>query len=135
MFATVFLACFEPSSGAMSYVCAGHESPILVRPSGLQDLEVTGPAIGIFPNATFSSLRTQLQPGDVMVAYTDGLTDARSPDQTSWGSEGLRNVLRELQGNGLEASVWVKAITERVYAHIDREDQFDDLTLMVLRAL
>jgi serine phosphatase RsbU (regulator of sigma subunit) len=135
MFATVFLACFEPSSGAMTYVCAGHESPMIVRPSGLQALDVTGPAIGIFANASFSSQRTQLQPGDVMVAYTDGLTDARSPGQKSWGSGGLRGMLLELQGQGLEASAWVKAMTERVYAHIGTEDQFDDLTLMVLRAL
>ena len=135
MFATVFLAAYEPQLHRLQYVCAGHETPFLRRRNAVESLQVTGSAIGIFPTARFSSCSLELVPGDVLVAYTDGLSDARSPQGKALGQMAVRELLEHNVNPEHTAQHWLELFKQRAFAHMQKEEQFDDLTLMVLKVL
>lgn len=135
MFATVFLACFDPATNRLTYISAGHEPTMLMHRGGITRLEEGGGgAIGIFPGAQYHAGSCNLAPQDVLVLYTDGISDARSPTDTSFSLNGLEACLQELPPQ-LPASAIADHIRTRVRAHIASASQFDDMTVMVLRLL
>jgi serine phosphatase RsbU (regulator of sigma subunit) len=134
MFATVFISAVHKLSGAVSFVCAGHESPVVVSPRSLTLLDsVSGPAIGLFPDVTYSASSFQLDPGDALVVYSDGLVDARDPADHGWGIDRLRALLGVTRVNS--AQQLLTAIISTVDDYMDGNEQFDDLTVMVFRWL
>ena len=134
MFATLFVCAVEKSTGCVTYVCAGHESPAVLRQSGVELLDsVSGPAIGLFEGALYVAYATTLSPGESLVIYSDGLIDARSPANESWGLDRLRNLL--VASPRLAAQDLMSAIVSSVDGHMSGADQFDDLTVMVFRWL
>lgn len=132
MFATAFIAALDPESGALSYISAGHEMPMISVSDGLRSLEPTGPAIGLFPGCSYGIGHDQLAPGDYLVAYTDGLTDARSPDDASFGHEALKDFMLHSRGSQPSAATIRADLLAAVQVHMAGADYFDDLTLMVL---
>jgi serine phosphatase RsbU (regulator of sigma subunit) len=135
MFATVFLACFDPATNLLTYVSAGHEATLLMHSKGITRLEEGGGgAIGIFPGAQYHAGSCNLVPQDVLVLYTDGVSDARSPTDTSFSLDGLEACLQELPPQ-LSASAIADHIRSSVRSHIASASQFDDMTVMVLRLL
>ena len=134
MFATVFVASYSYKNNSLSYVCAGHELPIIIRSEGLEILKSTGPAIGLFPEAKFEVNQIKFYPGDIIFAYTDGLTDARSPTDTSWGVKNLKDAINAETNNSCSAKELLTNIVSEVTKHIDTAEQFDDLTILVLKA-
>jgi serine phosphatase RsbU (regulator of sigma subunit) len=134
MFATVFMASYSHKDNSLSYVCAGHELPIVIRSEGLEVLKPTGPAIGLFPEAKFNVNQINFNPGDVIFSYTDGLTDARSPENISWGIENLKNAIKAEDHNTCSAQDLLSNIANKSFKHIDTAEQFDDLTIFVLKA-
>lgn len=134
MFATVFIAAVHKPSGRASYICAGHESPVLVSARGLSMLDtVSGPAIGLFGGVSYPVYSVNLQPGDALVVYSDGLVDARDPQNVGWGIDRLRALLEVTRVN--TASQLMATIVSRVDAYMAGADPFDDLTVMVFRYL
>jgi serine phosphatase RsbU (regulator of sigma subunit) len=136
MFATLFVASIDPASSRLSYICAGHEMPFILRSqsgSPLERLEVNGPAVGVFPNATYAVNHISLRPGDLLFAYTDGLTDARSPDGTAWGLVNLESELAMLQSQQASAQDVISQILSAVNAHMGGAEPFDDLTMLALK--
>jgi sigma-B regulation protein RsbU (phosphoserine phosphatase) len=134
MFATVFIAAVNKKTGLVNYVCAGHESPVVRRSTGLEMLAaVSGPAIGLFAGSEYSVASTTLTPGDVLVIYSDGLIDARSPGNEGWGVQRLRALLDAIDVES--SSQMMRAIVTSVDDHMAGADQFDDLTVMVFRWL
>ena len=132
MFATVFIAAIAKDTGVMSYVCAGHEPPILLSVKGTEQLErVSGPAIGLFSGADYRAYSLALQPDTTLIIYSDGLVDARNADNESWGSGRLHEILPGL--HGASASQLMNAVIADVEEHMSGFEQFDDLTVMVLR--
>ena len=134
MFATMFLAHFCPATGRLSYVSAGHEAPLLRQGKICHRLTGSGPAMGIFQGAGYALGHAQLGTGDVLVAYTDGIIDARSPANVSFAIEGLEASLLALP-EGLGAGQIAEAIRADVRRHVDTAAQFDDMTMMVLRVV
>lgn len=134
MFATVFMASYSYKENTLSYVCAGHELPIIVRAEGLETLKPTGPAIGLFPGAEFKVNQINFYPSDIIFSYTDGLTDARSPENVSWGVENLKNAIMALPYKSYSAEKLLTDITAKAIKHINTAEQFDDLTIFVLKA-
>lgn len=132
MFATVFLAAYDPRDEHLAYVCAGHESPLILRGQELEALEVCGPAIGIFEGARFAIKHTPLHSGDLLFAYTDGLTDARSCGDEPWGLQHLRSLLLSLDPTQITAQGVVERVNAAVDAHRGSAEPFDDLTLLAL---
>jgi serine phosphatase RsbU (regulator of sigma subunit) len=134
MFATMFLGAYVSSTQKLSYVCAGHESPIIVRATGiLEHLQTTGPAIGIFAGAQYGVTTTDLSPGQILFTYTDGLVDARSPANVSWGIEGVQGVLASLDPVHTTAKQLLDHMGDKVTQHRSDAEQFDDLTMLIVK--
>ena len=132
MFATVFLGAFDTTTNTLTYLTAGHECPFILRDGTLDQLEVTGPAIGIFAGASFSSKVSQLHPGDLLFTYTDGLPDARSPEGIGWGVEPLKKLLLNADRATITAQTMTDTVVEQIHHHVGSADAFDDLTLLAL---
>ena len=132
MFATVFLGAFDTDTKRLTYLTAGHECPFILREGYLDQLEVTGPAIGIFAGASFHSKVCQLQSGDLLFAYTDGLPDARSPEGIGWGVEPLKKLLLNADRSSITAQTMTDTVVEQIRHHVGSADAFDDLTLLAL---
>ena len=134
MFATLFIAAIHKASGTMNYICAGHESPVLVSLDGEILLDsVSGPAIGLFPGVSYTVFDIQLQPRDTLIVYSDGLIDARSPENVGWGIVRLRALMNTTRV--VTSSQVLNTIVDHVDIHMSNADQFDDLTVMVFRWL
>ena len=134
MFATLFFGVLDPLSGTLNYINAGHNPPLIIGPAGgvKQPLVLTGPAIGMMPDLTFEVQRAQLTPGDALLMYTDGVTEARALDQTLFGEERLLALLAQPVSG---ATALLDQIVGSVHAHVGQAEQADDITLLALRRL
>lgn len=134
MFATAFVALYHASSGRLDYVLAGQEPPLLLHQHGLTELETCGPALGLFP-ASFITRQQQLAPGDLLLAYSDGLVDARSELEEPFGLDRVRQYLLGIDTANLSSQAILDGLVEQARQHIGAADQFDDLTVMTLLVL
>ena len=128
MFATVFLAALAPQTGEFEYVNAGHEPAVVVGPGGgTRVLRPTGPALGLLPGSQFSAGKGTLERGESLVAFTDGLVEARSPAGEAFGAERLREALR---ANNSTVSNLVRGVMASLQAFTGPADPHDDVTLL-----
>lgn len=135
-FATTFFGVLDPGSGTLIYVNGGHNPPILVGPEGVKArLMPTGPAVGVIPNANFRISQVQLEPGDTLVAFTDGITDARDPGGVSFTEARLVELAVQAARSGESAEATLERIDESVLTHIGTASQFDDITMLAARRL
>jgi serine phosphatase RsbU (regulator of sigma subunit) len=129
MFATVFMAVVDPQYGYMSYVNAGHEPALVIAPDGtVQELRPTGPALGMMADVPFTSVDMTLERGHTLFAFTDGLAEARSPSGEPFGTERLRELVR--QSGGASASGLVSTVVETLQRFGKQAEPHDDLTLL-----
>lgn len=131
MFVTLFFGVLDPTSGALLYVNAGHCPPVVVGAQGAKEtLAITGPAVGLFPDASFELAEARLEPGDTIFCYTDGVTDARNSERAFFGKE---RVARLLALPAPSARELLDRFDTQLQAHIVGADQFDDITMLALR--
>jgi serine phosphatase RsbU (regulator of sigma subunit) len=132
MFVTVFFAHYQVRTGEMVFANAGHNPPYLVRAGGaVASLgEATGTILGVFPDAAFDDGRASLAPDDVLVAYTDGVTEAADAEGVMFGDERLEKLLSEIHAEPVEAIR--RRILEEITAYRQGQDQ-DDVTVLVLK--
>ncbi|HYC50909.1 MAG TPA: SpoIIE family protein phosphatase [Gemmatimonadaceae bacterium] len=128
MFATVFLAVLDPLDGSLDYVNAGHEPALIVGRSGIRELRPTGPALGIIPDADFRAAEAKLEIGESFLAFTDGVVEARSPTDESFGGERLRELVRGL--GPTSAPDLVRELWGAVKAFEGQAEPHDDLTVL-----
>jgi serine phosphatase RsbU (regulator of sigma subunit) len=139
-FATFFWGVYDATRRALTWVNAGHNAPMLVRATGaIERLRPSGPPLGALPGATYRQESTVLEPGDILVIFTDGVTEAAGAREEEYGEERLERVLRQgaerpLAAAGTAASV-CERIVEAVRAFENGAPQQDDITLVVLRAV
>jgi sigma-B regulation protein RsbU (phosphoserine phosphatase) len=133
MFATIFFGVLDPESGWLVYANAGQEPAIVRRASGaLERLNANGPAVGLLPEMTFRTSRTLLAPADLLLAFTDGVTEARSPAGAFYQDERLLARVAEPISS---ASLLLDEIEKDVAAHTADAEPSDDITMLaVLRA-
>jgi len=132
-FASLFYAEYEPATRVLNYVNAGHNPPIVVRPGkecALFQLAAEGMPVGIFAEARFETSRFQLRIGDILVAYTDGITEAANAAGEQWGLERLERLLRSC--GGMTSGEIVTRVLEAVSDFAEGEPQRDDVTLVVM---
>lgn len=133
MFVTVFYGVLNLRTWEMRFVRAGHERPIVYRPATdeLWSLEAGGRFLGLLDGLTLLEESVQLTPGDVLVLYSDGMTDAGSTRGTPFGQENLQQTVRTF-GRGTAQEI-CDALWAAVLTHQGRAEQFDDMVLLVAR--
>ena len=132
LFVTVFYGVWDPSTERFTYANAGHNPPLLLQPDGaFQPLPGHGIALGVVPKAHMESFSTQLQPGETIIFYTDGVTDALNEDFGEFGLERLQIAARAAARR--PAADLVETITDNIRDHTGQTPQFDDMTLIVLK--
>jgi stage II sporulation SpoE-like protein len=134
-FATFFLARLDERTLRLDFSNAGHNHPIVFRKAGGREmLERGGVVVGILEDARFEQGTVSLEPGDRLVLYTDGVTEAASPRGELYGEERLYGLVASLP-QGLSSEQVTDRILAGVRAHLEGADAGDDITLMVLRVL
>jgi phosphoserine phosphatase RsbU/P len=129
-YATIFYGTLE-ASGILRYVNAGHCPPLLVRAGGgIQRLAASGLPAGMLEEAEYEARAVTLQRGDMLVLYTDGLTEAEDPDGRIFGEGGLLEVVRANAAHGCRALH--EALDRAVTRFTQGAVQKDDMTLMVV---
>jgi sigma-B regulation protein RsbU (phosphoserine phosphatase) len=133
MFVTVICARYDPATRIVTIANGGHCRPVLLRAGQAASwaMQERGTALGFEPGLEFPSVEVQLQEGDTLVLYTDGVTEAFGPGQDCYGDERL---LADLGMFGGRAAQEVSAgLLQRVRAFADGAPQSDDIAILVLR--
>lgn len=133
MFVTLFYGILDTRKGTFTYVNAGHNPPLLFRKGSnvAELLQGKGIALGIFDDIELELVELRLNPGDTVVFYTDGVTEATNERDEEYGVERLTTLIPKLVDLG--AREMIEAIVEDVTAHAGSQPQFDDITLVVLK--
>lgn len=122
------------ASGEAWIVNAGHWPPVIVRPGRLDPIDSSGVALGMFCDATYQVQRVRLDPGDLLVLYTDGVTEARNRDEAEYGAERL---LARAAGLASRPDAGARSVLAGCLADLARfcagASPADDVTLMVVR--
>ncbi|MDQ7064461.1 MAG: SpoIIE family protein phosphatase [candidate division KSB1 bacterium] len=136
LFATLFYALYHYNDGRLDYANAGHNPPVLLRPDGSQQLlKSSTTALGILEEAQPEERSVQLHPGDVLLLYTDGLTEAMDREMRPLGIQPMVEAARSAmqQYPDIAATEIQKAVLQRVRQHVGEQPAHDDLTLIVLK--
>jgi sigma-B regulation protein RsbU (phosphoserine phosphatase) len=130
-YATLFYGVFDGATRKLQYVNAGHNPPMVIRRNGsVIWLEASGAPVGMFPDWTYEEGAVQLNRGDLVVAYTDGVIEAVNPAGEEWGVEGLRRAVTKSDAECAED------IVHAIFTSMDefsQGGQADDATVAVLR--
>jgi phosphoserine phosphatase RsbU/P len=134
-YATFFYGQYSAQSRSMVYVNAGHDAPIVCRKNGgnhqILRLERGGTVLGLFPDVSYQEGCVQLYKGDVVVGFTDGISEAMNAKDEEWGEGRLIDAVCECEGRN--ASDVISYILRRVDAFTEGARQHDDMTLVVMR--
>jgi len=131
MFASVFVGLLDPETGALSYVNAGHEEAFILGMNGIRlSLPPTGPVVGIFAGANFEIGSAQLEHGETLLLYTDGVPEAMSESGEQYAEERLRSLLEPWRGGANEL---LQEIVESVSEFTGDARQHDDITMLASR--
>jgi len=130
MFVTMFGIELN-DEGDIDFANAGHNPPMRVGPSGVSFLPEGGVAMGITPEAVPLAGSIRLDVGEMMILYTDGVTDAVGPNGKELGEEGFRSAVVGL--SGMNANDALQRLIEAIDKHTGTEPQYDDITIVIVR--
>lgn len=131
MFATLFFGVLNPATGVLAYINGGHEPPFLVGTNGgKKRLDPNGPAVGIIADHTFNTSRVDLEPGDILIGYTDGISEALSSDGKLFTKDRLESLVEQ---SVTSAADLLNRIRISVSAHTKNAEQEDDITLLAIQ--
>jgi len=131
-FVTLFFGVLDAQSCILRYVNAGHNPPVLYRAErNLSTLEPTGPVIGLLDDPDYSEGSVTLSPGDVLVIYSDGVSEAMDPDGKLFTEERLYEVIQQHHLSSAEGLMQAIVLAVRTFA--GTAPQSDDLTLIVVK--
>lgn len=132
MFVTLLFLYYDPSTGDVTYANAGHNRPFVLGPKGQlrQLMPVSGPVLGALERQDYTQFQEALAPCETLVLYTDGVTEAMSPEGVQYGESRLRKLLEQL------ADCRASEISERVVHEVDTFENHrhgDDITVLALQ--
>jgi serine phosphatase RsbU (regulator of sigma subunit) len=134
MFMSLFFGILDPARAALTYVNAGQTPPMLLRANGgCEDLETTGVALGIEPGFVYTTGKPlQLQTGDLLAIFSDGLVEARSPSGDLFGRERLEQVLRAQRGKA--AKEILTGVKQALTTYLGGVPASDDLSFAIVKS-
>lgn len=133
-FVTLFYGVLDPNSKKFAYVNAGHNFPFLMNKDGaFKTLETGGVVLGMLPNCPYDKDELQLNPGDILLIYSDGVTEAENQMEQLFGEEQLQMCIRENQDRNAEQIL--ANINQAIKAFSGPKDQDDDITMIVIKAM
>ena len=134
LFASLFYSEYEPATRMLRFVNAGHNAPIVVRPRNgsceMFYLNSTGKPVGISADSQFASGTFQFEIDDLLIAYTDGVTETENDQGEGWGQQRLENLLRSCSRKTPEQVI--NGILDQVSTFANGQPQQDDMTLVVM---
>jgi serine phosphatase RsbU (regulator of sigma subunit)/putative methionine-R-sulfoxide reductase with GAF domain len=134
LFVTIWYGLWDARTGQLRYSSAGHNPPLLIHPDGsVEPLIAKGIALGVVPKIRLQENNITLHPGDVLVSYTDGVTEAIRSDETAFGVMGLQSTVVNLRTKS--AQEIARGVLRAVDTFVAGEAQFDDVTMIVLKRL
>ncbi|MFI1283414.1 PP2C family protein-serine/threonine phosphatase [Streptomyces sp. NPDC020858] len=130
-FATLFFGVLDPLTGSLVYINGGHNPPLLLPADGGPPaaLDITGPAVGVQPDCVYTLGYAQLNPGDTLFAFTDGVPEARCPNGSFLGDERMLELLAGIPVSGKDV---VDRMDLAVREHTGTAEQHDDVTMLAL---
>ena len=134
MFATLFFGVLDLQTGILAYVNGGHEPLLVIEKSGgvKKHLNPTGPAVGIDSESKYGIEEIQLEAGEILMGFTDGIIEARSDDDEFFTQGQLLHLLKDTTTSAAEL---LNRISAEVKSHTGDADQFDDITLLAIQRL
>ncbi len=130
-FSTLCLGLYDEADGSFSYTNGGNVPPVLVRGGVVQRLDVNGTVVGAFPHAEYGESRIVLQPGDLLVFFTDGVTEPENEFGEMFGEERFLDLLA--RNAHLDEHEIMRSVMESVRAWTGSEELQDDMTLLLAR--
>jgi sigma-B regulation protein RsbU (phosphoserine phosphatase) len=136
-YATFFFGALDPATRVLECVNAGHNAPLVLRqrPDGSSEilrLEADGPVVGLLPSAPYTEQRLKLEPGDILVTYTDGISEAMTHADEEWGEDRMMLAAASAPP-GAKADEVLRTIFEAADKFTAGAPQHDDMTLLILR--
>lgn len=135
LFVTLIFSIYDPLTGILRYVRAGHNYPIYYSKNAnyFELLKGHGLALGVFPNIAVEEKEVKLADGDIVVFYTDGITEAPNSEEEMFGVERITKLLTKYQDQ--PASIIAEKIKSGLAEFVGSERQFDDLTLIIMKKI
>jgi phosphoserine phosphatase RsbU/P len=131
-FITLFFGVFDPASSIVTYVNAGQNPPLVRRASGAYDrLEASGVALGMFDRSTYEARTTRIDPDELLILYSDGITEAEDPHGQPFDESGLERTIDA--GPHDDPAALGEAVLQAVERHARDTHLADDLTILILR--
>jgi phosphoserine phosphatase RsbU/P len=131
-FITLFYAVYDPVTGGLTYVNAGHTQPLVLRASGrFERLTEGGIALGMFEQSTYTTGHATIQPDELVAVYSDGITEAENAREQPFDEAGLEHALQSHRAGDISAIA--TAVMQAVDAHTADTRLADDLTILLLR--
>jgi len=133
-FITLFLCCLNTHSGKLTYANAGHNPPVILRADG-SALKLTdgGPVLGILPNISYEQFETDLNPGDLLAIYSDGITEAATPGDEEFETENLIATLQDYRA--ATAKQMIEGVMSAITKWTEGAPPADDITLVLARRI
>jgi phosphoserine phosphatase RsbU/P len=129
MFVTVFYGILDLTNGKVEFVNAGHNPPYLLNSKGIKKLEITGDTVlGVFDDIIFHPGKIEMNPGEKLFLYTDGVTEAFNNQDEAYGEKRLENLL--MQNLAKPVDTIINETMESVKVYVDEAPQSDDITLL-----
>ena len=132
MFATAFAGVFDPAAHSVSYINCGHNPPYVLGADHKirTALKATGPILGVFPGVAYKTQHVTLEPGETLFVFTDGVPEAHNLTGELLNDHRLRAILEQPSTSAAEI---LQRVKQGVQEHIGTAEQFDDITILVIR--
>lgn len=130
-YATFFFAIYDPATSLLTYTNAGHLQPVLFRAGAATTLDVNGTVVGAFPFSKYEESKLELRAGDLLLCYTDGITEPENEYGEMFGEQRLIEVVAK-NANRDEAQI-IESVMECVREWTGEPELFDDMTVLVAR--
>lgn len=136
-YATFFYGQYDPTTKSLSYVNAGHNPPMIFRRVNgewkMIRLETGGPVVGLLPDFRYTQGETNLHSGDLLVGFTDGISESMNSAEEEWGEDAMADFIRVCYGKS--ASEILHLVVDAADAFAAGAKQHDDMTMVVVRVM